>query len=171
MERKLLVIGATGRTGRNTVEFLTARGHQVRALVHRRDERAEQLTALGADVVEGDVLDFDSVFGATRGIDALYFTFPIHPARRDAASHASQHHWVAERLLDRCSFGVTHLRPTFFAEWLIKMWDGSGELRFPFEDGRHAPVAARDQARVIAGIWRTRDRTPGSPTRCMARWR
>jgi uncharacterized protein YbjT (DUF2867 family) len=47
---------------------------------------------------------------------------------------------------------VTHLRPTFFAEWLIMMWDGTGKLRFPFADGRHAPIAASDQARVIAAI-------------------
>ena len=29
---------------------------------------------------------------------------------------------------------------------------GSGELRFPFGDGRHAPIAASDQATVIAAI-------------------
>jgi uncharacterized protein YbjT (DUF2867 family) len=58
-------------------------------------------------------------------------------------------------LLDRSAFITTHLRPTFFAEWLKWAWlrnqDG-GVLQLPFGDGRHAPIAGRDQARVIAAI-------------------
>ncbi|MEU9380647.1 NAD(P)H-binding protein [Streptomyces sp. NPDC048279] len=180
MERNLLVIGSTGKTGRHTAELLLERGHHVRALVRRVDERAERLAGLGAEVVEGDVLDLNRLAPATKDIDALYFTYPIRvglmdatanvaqaaeesgvqaivnmsqiSARRDSASDAARQHWVAERLLDRSPVPVTHIRPTFFAEWLINMWDGSGELRFPFADGRHAPIAASDQARVIAAI-------------------
>ena len=55
MARNLLVIGATGKTGRHTTELLLERGHHVRALVHRADERSERLAALGAEIVEGDV--------------------------------------------------------------------------------------------------------------------
>ncbi|MGH3641196.1 MAG: hypothetical protein ACRDUX_19420 [Mycobacterium sp.] len=50
---------------------------------------------------------------------------------------------------------TTHLRPTLFAEWLIFQWsrrDSQGTLRLPFADGRHAPIAAADQARVITAI-------------------
>ncbi|MER6082349.1 NAD(P)H-binding protein [Streptomyces sp. NPDC001833] len=180
MQRDLLVIGATGKTGGHTTELLLERGHRVRALVRGLDGRAERLAALGADVVEGDVLDLDSLAEATKGIDALYFTYPIRPglmdatanvaqaaeengvqaivnmsqisARRHTASNAARQHWVAERVLDRSPVAVTHIRPTFFAEWLINMWDGSGTLRFPFADGRHAPIAAGDQATVIAAV-------------------
>ncbi|WP_086860063.1 NmrA family NAD(P)-binding protein [Streptomyces milbemycinicus] len=180
MERNLLVIGATGQTGGHTAELLLQRGHRVRALVRRIDERAQRLAGLGAELVEGDVQDLDSLAEAMRGIDALYFTYPILPglmdatanvalaaeengvqaivnmsqvsARRDSASNAARQHWVAERVLERFPAAVTHIRPTFFAQWLINMWDGSGELRFPFADGRHAPIAASDQARVIAAI-------------------
>ncbi|MFE7568804.1 NmrA family NAD(P)-binding protein [Streptomyces sp. NPDC057539] len=180
MERDLLVIGATGQTGGPTAELLLQRGHHVRALVHRIDERAERLASLGAQIIEGDVLALNSLAEATKGIDALYFAYPIRPglmdatanvalaaeengvqaivnmsqvsARRDSASNAARQHWVAERVLDRFPVAVTHIRPTFFAQWLINMWDGSGELRFPFADGRHAPIAAGDQARVIAAI-------------------
>jgi nucleoside-diphosphate-sugar epimerase len=35
--------GAVGGIGRNLSEFLLARGHKVRALVRREDERAEAL--------------------------------------------------------------------------------------------------------------------------------
>lgn len=180
MTRNLLVIGATGQTGRHTSELLLQRGHRVRALVRRVDERSERLAALGAEVVVGDVHDLDSLARATAGIDAAYFTYPILPglmdatanlaqaaeengvealvnmsqisARRESASNAAQQHWVAERLLDRSSAAVTHLRPTFFAEWLTNMWDGTGELRLPFADARHAPIAAGDQAKVIAAV-------------------
>ncbi|MFG1687937.1 NmrA family NAD(P)-binding protein [Nonomuraea sp. NPDC049269] len=174
------MIGATGKTGGHTAELLLQRGHHVRALVRRVDERSERLAGLGAQIVEGDVQDLNSLTEAAKGIDALYFTYPIFPglmdatanvavaaeengvqaivnmsqisARRESASNAARQHWVAERILDRFPVAVTHIRPTFFAQWLINMWDGSGELRFPFADGRHAPIAASDQARVIAAI-------------------
>ncbi|MFG2479874.1 NAD(P)H-binding protein [Streptomyces fagopyri] len=178
--RDLLVIGATGQTGRHTTELLLQRGRRVRALVRTVDERSRKLADLGADVVVGDVHDLNSLARATEGIDAAYFTYPILPglmdatanlaqaaeengvaaivnmsqisARRESESNAARQHWVAERLLDRSGTTVTHLRPTFFAEWLINMWDGTGELRFPFANARHAPIAAVDQAKVIAAI-------------------
>jgi len=78
------VIGATGKTGRHTTELLLARGHHVRALVHNRDERSDKLAALGADITEGDVLELDSLARATKGIDALYFTYPIRPGLLEA---------------------------------------------------------------------------------------
>ncbi|MFD9697726.1 NAD(P)H-binding protein [Lentzea sp. NPDC059081] len=76
-------------------------------------------------------------------------------ARREARSHAARQHWLAERLLDRTGLLTTHLRPTLFAEWLTTWWDrhdGEGHLRLPFGDGRHAPITAADQSRVIAAL-------------------
>jgi uncharacterized protein YbjT (DUF2867 family) len=73
-------------------------------------------------------------------------------ARRDAASNAARQHWLAERILDWSPVPVTHLRPTFFAEWLVTFYQPDGTLPLPFADGRHAPIAAEDQARVITAI-------------------
>ena len=78
-------------------------------------------------------------------------------ARREAVSHIAHHHWLAERLLDRTTLMTTHLRPTFFAENLTAalFWvrnSEGGVVRMPFGDGRHAPIAAVDQARLIAAI-------------------
>ena len=76
-------------------------------------------------------------------------------ASRDATSHAAQNHWIAERLLDRTPMLTTHVRPTFFAEWLDWYWatDGtSGVIRLPMAAGRHAPIAGEDQAYVIAAL-------------------
>jgi len=150
-----LVTGATGKTGAHTVRLLRDEGLRVRALVHRLDGRAAQLEALGAEVVQGDVLDFHSVSAATTGVTAAYFTYPISPglieattnfaqaaseagvhavvnmsqisARREAKSNAARQHWIAERLLDRTSMVTTHLRPTFFMEWQTGFWVRRGD--------------------------------------------
>src|SRR5262249_48126194 len=79
-------------------------------------------------------------------------------ARADARSHAARDHWVAERVFDWSGVAVTHLRPTFFAEWLLynAPMIRSGTLSLPLGTGKHAPVAAEDQARVMVGILENR---------------
>jgi len=78
-------------------------------------------------------------------------------ARRDSASHAAQDHWVAERVFDWSGVPTTHLRPTFFADWLVyphfakEIW-AKKKIEFPFGNGRHAPIATDDQGRVIAHL-------------------
>jgi uncharacterized protein YbjT (DUF2867 family) len=42
----ILVTGAVGATGRNVTAMLLEKGHKVRALVRRDDERAEDLRRL-----------------------------------------------------------------------------------------------------------------------------
>jgi uncharacterized protein YbjT (DUF2867 family) len=181
-ERKILVTGATGATGRETVRILLEQSNAVRALVRRDDDRAEALRQAGAETVVGDLRDFESVRTAVEGVRSAYFVFPIEPgilqgtayfaqaaeeagvesivnmsqasARRIAKSHAAQDHWIAERVFDWSGVPVTHLRPTLFAEWAL-YWTGfmkAGILPLPFGTGRHAPIAAEDQARVIANI-------------------
>jgi NAD(P)H dehydrogenase (quinone) len=184
-----LITGATGNTGVPAVQQLINAGKRVRALVHRSDQRSDRLADLGAEIVEGDLLDFGSVSAAMIGVYAAYFCYPIAPgkllqatayfaqaaseagvhaivnmsqisARREAKSHAAQDHWLAERLLDRTALITTHLRPTFFAEWLNWWWrreDGEGVLRLPFGTGHHAPIAGRDQGNVIAAILQNPD--------------
>src|SRR6201984_2647725 len=184
-----LITGATGNTGAHTVRLLRERGLRVRALVHALDERAARLRELGAEVVQGDLLHFPSVSGATAGVTAAYFNYPVAPgllgapanfvqaaseagvhavvnmsqisARREAKSNAARAHWIAERLLDRTALGTTHLRPTFFMEWLNGFWvrtdSQEGIYRLPLADVRHAPIAAADQANVIAAILQNPD--------------
>jgi NAD(P)H dehydrogenase (quinone) len=78
-------------------------------------------------------------------------------ARRESASHAAQDHWVSERVFDWSGVATTHLRPTFFADWFVyphfgkEIW-AKKKIEFPFGNGRHAPIAADDQGRVIAHI-------------------
>lgn len=71
-------------------------------------------------------------------------------------SNAARQHWLSQRVFDRTPMLTTHLRSTLFAEWLRWYWrcdeQGGVLLRLPFEDARHAPVAAIDQAKVIAAM-------------------
>jgi NAD(P)H dehydrogenase (quinone) len=178
----VLVTGATGDTGRATVNELLARGHKVRALAHGRDDRSKRLQERGVEVVYGDLLDFGQVRAALSGVQRAYFVYPIRPgifqatayfaqaakeagvdgivnmsqksAREDARSHAATDHWLSERVFDWSGLTVAHIRPTYFAEWLLYLAPmiKASLLRVPFGTGKHAPIAAEDQGRVIAGI-------------------
>jgi NAD(P)H dehydrogenase (quinone) len=159
-EKIFLIAGATGKTGRHTVRLLLQRGYRVRALVHREDTRSTQLAEQGAEIFVGDLLDLASVRAAAGAVDSAYFTYPIREdlleatavfaqavheagvkavvnmsqisARAEAGSDAARQHWLAERWLDWAPFTVTHLRPTFFAEWLIQFGNyGSSNVRYP----------------------------------------
>ncbi len=181
---KILVTGATGATGGSAITKLLEFKIPVRALVHKKDARSEQLRALGVEIVQGDLSDFEAVSEALKGITGAYFVYPVQvpgileataffaqaaieqgvsaivnmsqiSARRTAKSHASQNHWIAERLLDRSGIPVTHLRPTFFAEWVMYLSRAIRDkniLPLAFGDARYAPILGEDLGRVIAAI-------------------
>jgi uncharacterized protein YbjT (DUF2867 family) len=65
----ILVTGATGNVGRNVVEQLVNRGADVRALV--RDPSKASFPA-GVEVVQGDLLDVDSLRSAFAGVSTLF---------------------------------------------------------------------------------------------------
>jgi len=182
-KEKFLVTGATGYTASYVIPLLLEKGVHVRGLVHKIDQRSEKLSEMGVEIVQGDLNDFYEVSKALKGITGVYFVYPILTpgilagttyliqaareegvrnivnmsqisARRDAKSNGAREHWLAERLLDLSGIKVTHIRPTFFAEWLIysdtiKKQD---QVVLPFGEGRYAPIAAQDQGRVIAEL-------------------
>jgi uncharacterized protein YbjT (DUF2867 family) len=74
------------------------------------------------------------------------------PACPEAGSNASRQRWLAERIFDHFPVPATHIKPTFFAEWLIGFLEEDYTLRLPFGDGRHAPITGEDQAYVVAAI-------------------
>jgi uncharacterized protein YbjT (DUF2867 family) len=90
------------------------------------------------------------------GLDVVVSMSQIS-ARDDSESHAARDHWIAERVLDWSGVPSVHLRPTLFSEWLTFPWVRDrmveeGKITLPFGEGRHAPIGAEDQARVIATI-------------------
>src|SRR5262245_9256851 len=99
-ESPILVTGAAGdvgAVGRNVVAMLLAKGHKVRALVRREDERAESLRKLGAEVVVGDLTDLQSVHRAIEGCKRIYFSMSISAAYLEATANVAavaRHHGV-----------------------------------------------------------------------------
>jgi uncharacterized protein YbjT (DUF2867 family) len=75
-------------------------------------------------------------------------------ARPDSPSHAAQDHWLSEQVFDWSGVATAHIRPTFFAEWLLYIAPmiRAGMIHGPWGTGKHAPITAQDQARVIVGI-------------------
>ena len=67
--KKLLIVGATGGTGRRLIEQALERGYAVTALV--RNASRLQVEHPQLKVVQGDVLDYDSVEAAVRGQEAV----------------------------------------------------------------------------------------------------
>src|SRR5258707_10812725 len=87
---RFLVTGATGATGRAVATQLLDKGRRVRAFVHREDERSEALRKRGAEVVVGDLLDFDVVREALKGVHRAYFVYPIRPGLVQATAQFAQ---------------------------------------------------------------------------------
>jgi len=77
-----LVTGAGGGTGsvsRRVVQTLLDGGVQVRAMVRRDDERADQLRAMGADVIVGDLTRAGDIVDAMTGVRRMFFNMSVSP--------------------------------------------------------------------------------------------
>ena len=57
LKPKILVTGATGKTGSVVVAELLRAGYPVRAMVHREDRRSARLKVEGAEVAVADLSD------------------------------------------------------------------------------------------------------------------
>jgi uncharacterized protein YbjT (DUF2867 family) len=145
--KPILVTGAAGgtqgSTGRYIAGLLIERGIPVRALVHKLDTRSDRLRDLGAEVIEGDLLNLASVRRAMEDIKLAYFTYPVADglleattifalaAREagtelvvnlsqlqttpDAPSFRNLQHRLADRVFDWAQVGATHLHaPPFY---------------------------------------------------------
>ncbi|MCE9625752.1 MAG: SDR family oxidoreductase [Deltaproteobacteria bacterium] len=75
---RVLVTGATGYIGGRLVPRLLERGHLVRCLA-RQPENLRGRAWNGVDIVQGDVLQFDSLRAAMRDIDVAYYL--VHSMR------------------------------------------------------------------------------------------
>jgi uncharacterized protein YbjT (DUF2867 family) len=89
-DQLVLVTGAAGgrqgKTGRHLSAMLLARGVPVRAFVHQVDERSEYLRELGAEIVQGDLLDPQSVLRAVKSVSSIYFAYPVQEGLLDATA-------------------------------------------------------------------------------------
>ena len=70
----VLVSGATGNQGGAVARALIAKGHKVRALTRNTTSpSAKQLEALGAELVQSDLDNPESIGQVLKGVDSFYF--------------------------------------------------------------------------------------------------
>ncbi|MEO8374734.1 MAG: NmrA/HSCARG family protein [Sphingomonas bacterium] len=144
----ILVTAATGNVGRNVVEQLVKRGADVRALV--RDPSKASFPA-GVEVVQGDMLDVDSLRSAVSGVSTLFLLNAVVPdeftqalialnVAREAGIerivylsviHSDRYvnvpHFAGkfgvERMIEQMGFNATILRPAYFMDNEITIRD------------------------------------------------
>jgi uncharacterized protein YbjT (DUF2867 family) len=77
---KVLVTGGTGFIGPKVVRAIVESGHDVRALA-RNPQKASHVAELGAELVEGDLTDADSLRSAAAGVEAVVNLVAIRQGR------------------------------------------------------------------------------------------
>ena len=135
----ILVTGAAGDVGaigRNLTALLLAKGHKVRALVRREDERAQALRGIGAEVVQGDLTDLTSMHRAIEGCARIYFGMSVSPAYLEATVNTAavaRHHGVeafvnmSQMMVTQMSITETTDSPQHKLHWLAEQalsWSG-----------------------------------------------
>ena len=147
---RILVTGATGKTGSGVVVDLLKAGYPVRAMVHRDDGRSARLKAQGAEIAVADMSDFERVTDALTDVQRAYYCPPFDPymiqgalafavAAKEARleqivgltqwlsspSHPAlmtRQHWLVDRLFSMTpGIGHTIVRPGFFADAYLLM--------------------------------------------------
>jgi uncharacterized protein YbjT (DUF2867 family) len=149
----ILVVGATGNTGRETVPRLLERGIAVRAL-SRDPERARALPGFsGAEIVAGDPARPETLEPAMQGVTKVFLIPPSGPgsdtseqnvieaARRAGVRHivklsalcadpsapsmALSHNYRAEEILKSSGVPYTILRPSSFMQNFLYYYSAS----------------------------------------------
>ncbi|HVH87376.1 MAG TPA: NmrA family NAD(P)-binding protein [Terriglobales bacterium] len=76
---RIMVTGATGKTGNVVVSELLKAGYPVRALVHKEDGRSAHLRAQGAELAVADMSDVERVTEALKDVQRAYYCPPFDP--------------------------------------------------------------------------------------------
>ncbi|MDQ3740461.1 MAG: NAD(P)H-binding protein, partial [Actinomycetota bacterium] len=170
----ILVVGATGTTGREVVRELVAAGAPVRGLT-RSEERAEALRGLGAQAAVGDLGDPLSLMPALRGVERMYVATPVSEGQAElesnafaAAEQAGVYHVVKLGVITQgpaspLRFGRVHSEAaealtSSSLRWTLLLASGfmqglratDGRYASSLGDARVAWVDARDVAAVAA---------------------
>lgn len=178
MSAAILVIGATGTTGKHLVKHLAKSGHKTRATVRPTSDKRE-LQALGVELVQADLSDVSSLVNAMSGIKKVYFATPLVPNMvelsssiiRAAKSASVKHvvklsgggadieldtmakwHRAVEKEIEQSGIAHTFLRSNAFMQnfsnFSSRTIRDHGAFYAPHGDGKTAYVDARDIAQV-----------------------
>lgn len=79
--KSILILGATGRTGRRVVEQALRQGFEVTALVRHPDKLSEWLNHPKLEILRGDVLNYPDIFNAVQGNDAVVSVLGVEGRR------------------------------------------------------------------------------------------
>ena len=157
LKPRILVTGATGKTGSVVVAELLRLGYPVRAMVHREDDRSARLAGQGAEIAVADMSDVERVADALRDVQRAYYCPPFDPymlqgavaflvaARESRLEHIvgltqwlsspshpalmTRQHWLVDRLFSMAP-GVTQtiIRPGFFADGYLMLTGVAAQL-------------------------------------------
>jgi uncharacterized protein YbjT (DUF2867 family) len=175
----IFVSGAPGNVGTELVRLLSARGHQVRALI-RRPEAAERLAFPGVETVLGDLTDRDSLERSLAEVDRVFVnsavgqvilaqTNLIDAAKTAGVGHIVKLSWIdasqsaraplfarshaeVESHLRHSGIAYTIVRATVFMQNHLQLLAGQGKgvIYGASGEGKASLVDARDVAAVAA---------------------
>jgi UDP-glucose 4-epimerase len=140
----LLITGATGKVGSRLSKRLAQRGYRVRALVRDRT-RALGLSENGIELVDGDLLDADSLTAAARGVDAVIHCAAFFRGATDEQAHAVND--LGTQHLARAACAASVKRFIFTSTGLVY---GANGGRLASEDDPCAPTAAYPVSKLAA---------------------
>lgn len=120
---RILVTGATGKTGSAVAERLLREGRRVRALARTQDERTERLQRLGAEIAVASAHDPDQLAAALKGIDRAYYVpiFAPHALHAAAAFAEAARGSRLETLVQLSQWLASPTHPSILTRetWLI----------------------------------------------------
>jgi uncharacterized protein YbjT (DUF2867 family) len=179
---KILITGATGKSGGETARRLAAGGHAFRVLVRDAD-RAAPLAELGAELAVGDIGDPGALAAAFDGIERGFLVMPnvqqqleletgfIDAAVKAGVKHLAylssiesvpentnpitQIHVAVERHLQASGLDWTLIRPSFFMQIFSGMAAGirdHDQIVLPAGNGTIATTDLRDVAEILVKV-------------------
>ena len=178
----ILIVGATGTTGKYVVTGLKSKGEQVRAMIHT-PERASAAREPGVEYVTGDLENPESVVAALQGAEKAFLLSPedprmaelhgkfataakdvglrhlvrlsILPANPDAPLPLAKWHGEADRLVMESGVPYTILRPASFMQNFLRSAGtiaSEGVIYGAMGDGKVGHIDAKDIADVAVMV-------------------
>jgi len=179
---KILIVGATGRNGRELLSQFNENNIHVRAMV-RNIEKTKKLKNATTELIEGDLSDPESLKVAFIDIDIAYIVTPVHPdsviwfsnffnaaknanvkhvikfsgfgADINSDSEVLRQHGESDKQLMESGLTYTILRPNSFYQnilWLSTQIKARGKFCMPLADASQSFIDMRDVAEATFNI-------------------